>query len=380
MAWVQRLKSGRYQTVWRDPEGHQRSQVFRLKKDADAKAIGVEDEKLRGVYSFDPNAGQQSLGRFYAEWCAKADRLGRPGPSTRAKYERVWKLHVAPILKDKALRAIRRADVQDVVTVAKEKAGPFQSVEVLKFMRMLCNKAIEEDQLVRNPARGVKAPHLPDKRPQVIEASQVEALALNMPERYRALVLVRAYASLRWSEAVALKESKVDWIRRILYVDEKVVEVGSEFHWGRPKTERSRRAVPVPAVVIEALSEHMRKFDTGPDGLIFASKTGQPIRRHVFDRNWRKTTEAMGLKGFKPKNLRHTGATIAGEISGDPNLVKERLGHSSLAMVSRVYQTTFDRRQHEVAARMDEVAREARAKLAADGLPMETDTQKKSSA
>jgi integrase len=184
---------------------------------------------------------------------------------------------------------------------------------------------------------------------------------------------------------VALRVSDVDWIARTIHVDRKITESGSRFIEGPPKTKRSRRPVAVPAIAIEALSEHVRRFPSGPGSLIFASKTGQPIRRSVFYRfAWWPACESLGLArrdprtrrlvvSFKAKNLRHTGATIAGELSGDPKLVQERLGHSSLAMVSRVYQGVFDRRQREVADQMDAVARAARER-AADEMRMDADS------
>lgn len=375
MARVRRLASGHWQACWRDPEGRERSRTFRLKGEADDFATEIEHSKLVGSYSFDPGAARVTLAQLWRERSEAAARTGRPAASTLAKERGVWKLYVEPALGDRPIIAIRRSDVRALVEGVALAVSAHQAVEVRKLVRVLLGRAVSDERLGRNVAALVEAPTIPDRRPQVVEPVDVERFASAVPERYRALIILGAYGSLRWSEMVALTVDRVDWIRQVVFVDEKIVEVGARFYRGQPKTERSRRAVPVPGVVIEALARHVELFGTGPGGLIFASRTGRPIRRGVFYRfAWWPAREALGLDGFKAKNLRHTGATIAGELSGDPNLVKDRLGHSSLAMVSRVYQGVFDRRHREVAERMDELARRAREEVAAparaDGMRM----------
>lgn len=375
MAWIRELPTGRWQTCWRDLDGRARSKTFKRKTDARDHKTTVEEQMLTGSYAYDKAAARETLGRRYRAWLGEAERLGHPAPSTLAKYACVWK-HVEPALGDRALGAIRSSEIRALVLSVSERVSAYQAVEVRKLVSLLLGAAVRDGVIPRNAASQVRAPSLPDRRPEIVEADVVEQLAQAVPERYRALVLVQAYSSLRWSEMVALRKDSIDWLGRTIFVDSKITESAGRFHEGAPKTARSRRAVAVPAFVIEALARHVELFGTGPDGLIFASSTGNPIRRGVFYRYaWWPAREALGLEGFKAKNLRHVGASIAGELSGDPALVRDRLGHSSLAMVSRVYQGVFDRRHRELADQMDAVARAAREQVsdsAADGLPMET--------
>jgi hypothetical protein len=66
-----------------------------------------------------------------------------------------------------------------------------------------------------------------------------------MPRQYRALVLVGAYAGLRWGEAVGLRRRDIDPMRSRIRVTSTAVELrGHVTLDNEPKTTRSKRSVP----------------------------------------------------------------------------------------------------------------------------------------
>ncbi len=105
------------------------------------------------------------------------------------------------------------------------------------------NVAVDEERIARNPAARVPASRIEQAEPWVLTPDEVERVADEVGERWRALVLLAAYSSLRWSELVALRVSRLDLIRRRLRVEEKIVEHGRLIA-GEPKTRQSRRSVP----------------------------------------------------------------------------------------------------------------------------------------
>jgi hypothetical protein len=49
------------------------------------------------------------------------------------------------------------------------------------------------------------------------------------------------------------------------------------------KTSASHRTIPLPQIVVTALSEHVRQFPvTHPDGLLFTDDDGEALRRTAF--------------------------------------------------------------------------------------------------
>jgi integrase len=67
-----------------------------------------------------------------------------------------------------------------------------------------------------------------------------------MPHQYRALVLVGAYAGLRWGEAAGLSRRDIDPLRSRIRVTSTAVELrGRVILDSKPKTAHSKRYVPV---------------------------------------------------------------------------------------------------------------------------------------
>ena len=61
-----------------------------------------------------------------------------------------------------------------------------------------------------------------------------------------------------------------------------------------------------------------------------------------------------GLPGFKVRNLRHTGASLAS--GADLEHLKVRMGHESIATTSRFYLQTHEGRDAEIARRLEKLA------------------------
>lgn len=113
-------------------------------------------------------------------------------------------------------------------------------------LRQCLSAAVADGRLLMNPALDVPLPSERLKPPRFLSQDEVEALAAEMPDRYRALVLVGAYAGLRWGEAAGLTRANVDVQRSRIRVATTAVEVRGPVTLGNePKTRRSRRTVPV---------------------------------------------------------------------------------------------------------------------------------------
>jgi len=102
-----------------------------------------------------------------------------------------------------------------------------------------------------------------------------------MPRQYRALVLVGAYAGLRWGEAAGLRRRDIDPMRSRIHVVHTAVEVrGRVTLDNEPKTTRSNRSVPVARSIMRRLEEHLFEFvDASADSLVFTAPGGGPLFR-----------------------------------------------------------------------------------------------------
>src|SRR5216683_351137 len=222
---------------------------------------------------------------------------------------------------------------------------------------MLASDTMDSELIVRNPGTHVRLPQKPKRRtPTVLTPQEIRILAAEVPPNWRALVLVKAYGAMRWSEVVGLSVDDVDWRRRVVSVTETVVEVGGHIYREPTKTEAGRRTITLPEFVMKALADHVETWPPGESGLIFHDRNGHAVRRSTFYRVWRPATERAGLSDFVVRNLRHTGASLAVASGADLEHLKVGMGHESISTTSRSYLQMYEGRDADIARRLEELA------------------------
>jgi integrase len=180
---------------------------------------------------------------------------------------------------------------------------------------------------------------------RIATVDQVAVIAERVPARYRALVLVAAFGGLRWGELAGLRRKRVDLERGTVTVAEQLLEVNGAFSVGPPKSAAGRRTVTLPAVVVEALAEHLARYTAkSPEAYVFLSSQGRHLRRSNFNRRvWQPATRAAGVEGLRVHDLRHTAGTLATAAGGSLREVMDRLGHSTTVAAVRYQHVMADR-------------------------------------
>jgi integrase len=353
MAHIRRLDGRRWQARYRSPDGREHARNFARKADAEQFITEIEGVKLRGLYR-DPKAGTCLLSTFFAR--EREKMASTLQPSTLEKYDGMWRLHIAPALGSHPLNTITRGDVRTMVDSI---GSPWQAAEALKLVRLLLNRAVDDDLIGQNAAARIRPPVSKRTSHRVLTRSELDAVVAKLPPRWRAFALLGAYGSLRWSELVAVRRDDLDLEGRTVRIDEKAVEVRGRFEWGPPKTEGSERVVDLPNLVIRPVAEHLLRFpplrdgDERHRGLVFYGERGGPVRRHVFRRIWETACREADVDPIRLEWLRHTGASIAYRATGDMKAVANRLGHSSVRMLDSVYVKVYADAARDVADALD---------------------------
>jgi integrase len=129
-----------------------------------------------------------------------------------------------------------------------------------------------------------------------------------------------------------------------------------------PKTERSRRTITLPEVVVDTLRGHrtrqkMERLVAGSrwvdSGHVFATTIGTPMEAAVVTRSFQRALERAGLPHCRFHDLRHAAATFLLAQGFTLEDVKNLLGHSSIGLTSNTYGHVLEQRQREVAMGMD---------------------------
>jgi integrase len=388
---VRKRESGRYQIRYPGPNSLMRTgpETYDRKTDADRALVLIEAQIASGEWT-DPERGKTKLADYAATWIAQ-----RPGLRVRTVDLYSWLLakHITPYLGGVPIGKLStpmirkwRADLLDKgVSVS-------MAAKAYRLLRAILTTAVEEDKiLARNPCRvrGAGEEHAPER--PVLTVAEVFDLAERVgrrpvgnirllsgggyrlrfrrdgsmrtaPEvyasrpaaeralwdmayggwadfshdgRFRAMVLLTTFASLRWGEVTALTRSDLDLKAGTVRVRAAFTQRrsnGSAIVLGPPKSRAGRRIVGVPKSITPALEQHLAKF-VGPEpgALVFCGPSGVPIRRSNFGKmsGWPYAVRSIGAEGLHFHDLRHTGNTFAAAGGTGIKDLMARMGHDS---------------------------------------------------
>ncbi len=272
----------------------------------DFKAQKDRERKAGKVY--DTAREETTLAQYFVRWIERpSGRTGAPRrPSTLARVETSWRVHIAPYFADIPIKAITRSDVVD--WHAALKAGPAAKNKAVRTLRAVLASAASEGLRTDNPATGLKA----TDRVRAVEADevftseQIAQLRKALPDRYRLMIDMLAYGGMRLGEVIGLRRPSVN-LRGDVKVERQVTEVNGRLEEGPPKSHNGYRTLPLRHLAND-LQGHIAGYgQPGADGFVFTTDDGSaPIRAN----NWRRRVfypalQAAGLPKVPPHALRH---------------------------------------------------------------------------
>jgi integrase len=291
-------------------------------------------------------------------------------PRTESGYRRLLRLHLDPSLGAVQLKQLDPASVR---RWHKELAAshPSTAAKAYRLLRTILATAIEDRVIPKSPCdikgAGVEDP---DERPTATPA-QVAVIADSIVPRRRLTVLLAAYGSLRYGEALGLRRYDLDTSSGTVSVRGALIELDTgERIYGPTKTRASRRTVAIPAWVNDQVRDHLATYvDAEKDAYLFVGPSGAHMRRANFRKLWNSTKRRADRKGahlpadFHFHDLRHTGNTLAAQSGATVRDLMSRGGWTSPAMALR-YMHTDTARDRILADNLDALVRDAAAALA----------------
>ncbi|MGW2541555.1 tyrosine-type recombinase/integrase [Kitasatospora sp. NPDC001574] len=278
-------------------------------------------------------------------------------PTTRGLYQRLLRANILLTFGDIPITHIHANTVRLWNAEQRETAGASVAAKAYRLLKAIMQTAVTDDETInRNPCniRGAGSEH-PAERP-VATIHQVFDLAERIGERWQLLILLGAFATLRPEELAALRREDIDLDHRLLEIHSASPELSNGRRaTGRTKTRAGRRTVHLPSFLDPALRLHMTRYaEPGPSGLVFVGANGAPYRRSTFGRLFRKAcTQVADLPAqFTFYDLRHTGNTLLAQEDTNARDIMVRMGHDS-ERAALIYLHSTDKRQQELAAKLD---------------------------
>lgn len=288
------------------------------------------------------NSGQRraeatmTFGIFVAEQFVP-DILPTLKYATQKIYSLILRKHLLPRFRDCRLCDISRAAVQQFVT-SKLKDG--YAWETTSHLRNLLSKvmgtAVSWSYLSDNPVHGVKMSERTLKRPhRFLTMEEVRRLIAASDEPVRTIVLLAAMTGLRIGEILALRWGRINLTTAAL----RVAETCYLGHFGTPKSKASRRELPLPPLVVQALLAHRSRLsDTSAEALVFSTCRGTPLAsNNLRKRQLHPACVRAELAPITWHALRHTHGTLLHEQGTPLRVAQAQLGHSHMTTTLEVY-------------------------------------------
>lgn len=348
------MQSGRYQASYIGPDlqRHLAHDTFTARVDAEgwlaAQRKAIEAGTWRAPAAA-VTAEHITITEYAEAWLGTRELK----PRTAVEYRRLLDAMILPTLGDRSVASMSPGVVRAWHGLLNPRT-PTRKAHAYQLLRAIMTTAVGDDILQTNPCK-VRAGGS-TKRAREINpptAAELEVIVENTPPQYRAMVLIAAWCGLRFGELVALRRSDIDG--DVIHVRRAAVRVDGVTLLGSTKSYAGRRKVTIPPHVLPAVTEHLHWIMTGRDGLMFPTPGGLVMSSgNAINRWWHPARAAAGRPDLRFHDLRHTGATLAGQAGATLPELMQRIGHSTSVAALR-YQHTMGR-DGEIARRMSEIA------------------------
>jgi integrase len=273
--------------------------------------------------------------------------------STQVRYRRTLKTHLLPAFGEYRLSDIGTLNLQQFVL---QKMASGLGWGCADHFRNLMSKIFATARKwgyfpADNPAAGVELPEKTTVREKhALTEEQISQLLAELREPVRTMALVGLLAGLRVGEILALRWRDVDFNSGQVHIEQAYYR-GSI---GSPKTQGSRRILPMPDVLRDALMRirgHCAR-QSGED-LVFQTHNGTPYSdTNLLHRDLKPAGRRIGANWLNWHALRRTHATLLQHAGGSLKDAQAQLGHSKLSTTLEIYTVPIPEHQREAVEKL----------------------------
>jgi integrase len=229
---------------------------------------------------------------------------------------------------------------------------------VRAVLRNALQPAVRDGKIPRNPAADAEPPALGARADTMHVLDPTEAgrlVAAARDDRLGSMAVLALATGMRMGEVLGLRWCDVDLAAAVLRVTYAVQRIDGRLTLVQPKTERSRRAIPLPSLAVEALERRHAQWhhdqltagghwkgtigdEPAPTDPVFTNVNGTVLSPERAWHSFKRLLQSAGLpQTIRFHDLRHSAASLL-LASGVPmREVADVLGHSSTALLGSTY-------------------------------------------
>ena len=322
---IKRLGPDHYHVHWTEA-GRKRSKRIR----------GTHDDALAFLAQRQVEAGGAVPDMTWSEyWCMAVEpTLSDLAEKTSNEYVRTWRRELEPRIGGKMVGSTTWRQAEAVLQSVK---APSVQRAALKVWRKMCNMAVRDGMLERNPIdRSIRlSPHEARKKVLVSAEGLPAWMDAIRGVKYEPLFLMEVGGGLRHEEACAMVRENVREYRfggrryALVDVERGLVTVNGGRVLKGTKNEHSARE----AVIGEPFASRLLELCEGV-GPVCGKTVDGDYRAEDFTspatvtHHWREWCHAHGVEYVRPGDMRSVFATLHGEAGTPDSLVSLAMGHA----------------------------------------------------
>ncbi|MCL1883797.1 MAG: site-specific integrase [Defluviitaleaceae bacterium] len=265
-------------------------------------------------------------------------------PSTHGIYQRYLENYISPHFGNMLCEELTVEKAQAFVDKQIENGLSAITVQsIFIFLKSGLHGAFHQEDIF-----AVKLPRRVPREVEVLSVSEqkrMESVAKASDNINRVGIILCLYTGIRVGELCGLMWGDIDFERRLLYVRRTMQRIKcfdgatkTEIASLTPKSDTSRRSIPLPEFLIALLKAHKESSDS----TYVISRNGKPIEPRNMQYRLRRLLITANVRQVNfHAATRHTFATRALESGFDIKTLSEILGHSSAVITLKKYAHTL---------------------------------------
>lgn len=275
----------------------------------------------------------------FTEWFQSIQH--RVKESTAANYLMKWKKHLLDSMGSFSVTSIKPRMIYDFIAKKQKEGLSARYITDILILIKSIFKYAAVTYSAKNPMTGVLMPK--KKAPEIVLLTDEQRIKLqeylSMHKNNATLgVALAMVTGIRIGELCALQWSDVNLEKRILTVRKTMQRIqlsgkhGTKLVITEPKSETSKRKIPIPECIIEFL----RVF-RGKDNEYICSGTTKPVEPRTMQYRFARILKNVKLPSVHFHALRHMFATKCVKLGFDIKTLSEILGHSNVRITLEKY-------------------------------------------
>ena len=271
--------------------------------------------------------------------------------STAANYMMKADKHLIPVFGEFEISDITETDIHSFIDSRKRSGLSDRYIsDIISLMRSVCKYATRKYQ-VNNPLSDIRLFKRRQAEIQILDRKEHQKLAeyvMKNHNRTNLGIAIAMAAGPRIGEICAFRGRDIDFEKRTLTVKNTIQRIQikdgeskTKIIISEPKSDSSKRVIPIP----EELIPYLEEFKVKDDEFVL-SGTSKPIEPRTLQNRFARILNNVNLPSVHFHSLRHYFASDCVRLGFDIKTLSELLGHSNVEItLNRYVHSSFDQKR-----------------------------------